>query len=121
MQIVKRASSDLIDTLTASDDGSVAIGLVPWSSVVRLDTAMRTRWEDNRWAWYPRQRFYEYPYAGSTQGEWHTLPSPKPEAWAGCVEQRYSDPNDIAAFYYDASVAGAVQHESLHADPARCE
>ena len=48
---------------------------------------MRTRWEDNSWAQYPTQRYYENPYKASTRGESQTLPA-KPEDWQGCLDQR---------------------------------
>ena len=87
MTIVKRAAQDLIDILTATGS-SVAIGVVPWDFRVRLDATMRTRWEDNSYAQYPTQRYYQNPYKASTQGEWQTLPATRPEAWNGCLDQR---------------------------------
>ena len=87
MTIVKRAAQDLIDILTATGS-PVAIGVVPWDFRVRLDAAMRTRWEDNSYAHYPTRRYYQNPYKASTQGEWQTLPATKPEAWSGCLDQR---------------------------------
>ena len=87
MTIVKRAAQDLIDILTATGS-SVAIGVVPWDFRVRLDATTRTRWEDNSYAQYPTQRYYQNPYKASTQGEWQTLPATRPEAWNGCLDQR---------------------------------
>ena len=87
MTIVKRAAQDLIDILTATGS-PLAIGVVPWDYRVRLDATMRTRWEDNSWAHYPTQRYYQNPYKASTQGEWQTLPATRPEAWNGCLDQR---------------------------------
>ncbi len=88
LAIVKRAAVDLVDILAAVDGGSVAIGVVPWNYRIRLDANMQTRWEDNGWAQYPTQRYYERPYKTSTQGEEQTLPATKPEAWKGCLDQR---------------------------------
>ena len=107
MTIVKRAATDLVNTITADTSRTVAVGLVPWHFRVRLDQATRTRWEDNGWAQYPTRRYYPNPYWGSWEkigrnsnlgwfpdphkttnaGEWHDMPS-KPEAWQGCVDQR---------------------------------
>ena len=41
---------DLVDILTADDNGQTAVGLVPWNYLVRLDADTRTRWEQQRWA-----------------------------------------------------------------------
>ena len=97
MTIVKRAAQDLTDILTASGS-SVAIGVVPWDYRIRLDADMRTRWEDNSYAQYPTQRYYQNPYKTSTQGEWQTLPTPKPEAWQGCLDQRAISGTDPPGF-----------------------
>ena len=88
LTIVKRAAVDLVDILASVDGDSVAIGVVPWGYQIRLDTNMQTRWEDNSWAHYPTQRYYERPYKTSTQGESQTLPATRPEAWKGCLDQR---------------------------------
>ncbi len=88
MEIVKRAALDLVNTLNAGGDGSAAIGLVPWSYRVRLDSAARTSWETNGWATYPTERTYPKPYSLSRASETHTLPATKPEAWQGCVDPR---------------------------------
>ena len=106
MEAVKTAAQDLVTALT--QDGTAAIGLVPWDYRVRLDFTTRTRWEDRGWAHYPAQRYYPYPtraahpgnrdwypdpYGAGSSGETHPLPS-KPEVWRGCVDQRNtSGPN----------------------------
>ena len=106
IEAVKTAAQDLVATLT--QDGTAAIGLVPWDYRVRLDLTTRTRWEDRGWAHYPAQRYYPLPtllahpgnrawypdpYGVGSSGETHPLPS-KPEVWQGCVDQRNtSGPN----------------------------
>ena len=88
LAIVKQAALELIDIVAPEDNTSVAIGIVPWDYRIRLDTNMLTRWEDNSWAQYPTQRYYKRPHKTSPQGEWQTLPTAKPEAWKGCLDQR---------------------------------
>ena len=107
IEAVKTAAQDLVTALT--QDGTAAIGLVPWDYRVRLDLTTRTRWEDRGWAHYPAQRYYPLPtyearppynrawypdpYRVESSGETHPLPS-KPEVWRGCVDQRNtSGPN----------------------------
>ncbi len=88
LTIVKRAAAALVDILASVGGDSVAVGVVPWDYRIRLDANMQTRWEDNGWAQYPTQRYYERPYKTSTAGEWQTLPATRPEAWQGCLDQR---------------------------------
>ena len=88
IEIVKQAALKLVDIVAPESGTSVAIGVVPWDYRIRLDTNMQTRWEDNSWAQYPTERYYERPYKTSTAGESQTLPSTKPEAWKGCLDQR---------------------------------
>ena len=59
IEAVKTAAQDLVTALT--QDGTAAIGLVPWDYRVRLDLTTRTRWEDRGWAHYPAQRYYPLP------------------------------------------------------------
>ena len=119
MAIVKRAAQELVDSLSANPDNTVAVGLVPWHYRVQFDQSTRTKWEDNGWALYRTRRYYPSPYLGSwltigplsgdwypnphlvtAAGEWHDLPTNKPEAWQGCVDQRRmsgQDPPGISA------------------------
>lgn len=105
---VKGAAKALVDILTAASD-SVAIGIVPWNYMVRVDQATRTRWEDNGWAVLPTRHYYPNPYHGSYEkiprassddwfpdphlvtpaGEWYDLPARDAwEPWGGCVDSR---------------------------------
>ena len=92
--IVKQAAKDLIDILTAATD-SLAIGVVPWSYMVRLEQETARRWKDNGWMVVPTRHYYPNPYEGSytkiprassdgwfpdphivtPAGEWHDLPA----------------------------------------------
>ena len=108
MTIVKRAATELVNTITADTSRTVAVGLVPWHYRVQFDQATRTRWEDNGWAQYPTRRYYPYAYTGSYRqiprssnrgwfpdpylvtnaGESHDLPAKGNQVWQGCVDQR---------------------------------
>ena len=91
--IVKQAAKDLIDILTAATD-SVAIGVVPWNYMVRLDQETARQWKDKGWLVIPTRHYYPNPYVGSytkirassdgwfpdphlvtRAGEWHDLPA----------------------------------------------
>ena len=106
LTIVKQAAKNLVDILTAATD-SVAVGIVPWNYVVRVDEETSTRWKDNSWAVLPTRHYYPHPYHGSHEkiprastenwfpdphlltsaGEWHDLPAMR-GPWAGCVDPR---------------------------------
>lgn len=98
MDIVKRAASDLVDILEPSAEKKIAVGVVPWHVVVRLDRPTRTEWSLRNWAQYPTSRSYEGMYdcrpepgcvpSRGTQ----TLPAVATETWDGCLdEHRLSD------------------------------
>ena len=108
MTIVKRAATQLVDTITADTSRTVAVGLVPWHYRVKFDQATRTRWEDHSWAQYPTRRYYPNPHWRSWEkiprssnrgwfpdphlvtaaGEWHDVPAKGNKTWKGCVDQR---------------------------------
>ena len=89
MDIVKRAAKRLVDILEPDARNRVAVGIVPWSTNVRLDAATATRWAREGWARYPKRRTYPIP--------WHCarctvapvvddLPGAPPGAWQGCFD-----------------------------------
>lgn len=98
VNVVKRASEDLIDLLAARDDSVIAVGLVPWNYRVRLNQATRTRWETRGWAVYPSERTYPHPAQGPPASdmflpETQSLPARNRlpsacRAWAGCPDLR---------------------------------
>ena len=67
MTILKRAASNLVDILDPNEENLVAISVVPWQIVVRLDEAARQNWAANGWAGYPTDRHYDAAYACKTQ------------------------------------------------------
>ena len=87
MTVVKEVAQEIVDILDAGSD-SVAVGVVPWHYRVKFDHATKTRWEDNGWALYPTQQVYPNPDNGDRPPESYTLPTTKPGAWKGCVDQR---------------------------------
>ena len=94
MDIVKMAAANLVDILGPSEDDRIAIGVVPWSNVVRLDTQARGRWEHNGWARYPTGRVYGAPYLCKPVNQCADPPpvtqnvaSSPPEAWMGCLDE----------------------------------
>ena len=98
INIVKRAAEDLVDILAAHENGTIAVGLVPWNYRVRLDQSTRTRWETRGWAVYPTERTYPHPTRGPPASdrylpETQSLPARNrlPRAcrdWAGCPDMR---------------------------------
>ena len=98
MEIVKRAAGVLVDTLDPGGDNRVAIGVVPWQVVVRLDGPAQARWTAKGWAEYPRSRHYDAAYACRPEGTCRAvavrdaLPADPGEVWQGCLdEHRVSD------------------------------
>ena len=94
MGIVKIAATNLVDILGPSEDDRIAIGVVPWSNVVRLDMQARGRWEHNDWARYPTGRVYGVPYRCKPNLQCADPPpvtqnvaSSPPEAWVGCLDE----------------------------------
>ena len=95
MDIVKLAATNLVAILAPSEEARVAIGVVPWSSAVRLDAQARDRWERNDWARYPTSRTYGAPYVctgGQSQcpplpPSTQTVASSPPAPWLGCLDE----------------------------------
>ncbi len=88
LTIVKEAAKNLVDILGPVKDGSIAIGLVPWGHIVKVNKETAKRWKDKKWVVYPTEQYYPNPYHGSTDGETHALPSDPPEEWWGCLDFR---------------------------------
>ena len=88
----RAAARDLVDILSPSDVGPVAVGLVPWTTMVRLDDSARSAWSNAGWAAFPDQRRYRWPY---TRWGRPAIPSPSVQTiprtvrgtWPGCLEE----------------------------------
>ena len=97
MAIVKQAAKDLVDILGSATDNRVAVGVVPWHMVVRLDDDAMSEWVREGWAAYPKSRRYVFAYACTTRGstcldETQNLPDKPGEDWQGCLgEHRLSE------------------------------
>ena len=92
MALVKQASRALVAALDPNPEHRIAVGLVPWHRVVRLNDFGQDRWERFQWAVYPSSRSYGVPY----QMDFRNLPDPPsvtqnlaadaPEPWSGCLD-----------------------------------
>ena len=96
MAIVKQAAKDLVDILGPAADNRVAVGVVPWHMVVRLDDTAMSEWVREGWAAYPSSRRYAHAYACKRSDctpldETQNLPDKPGEDWLGCLgEHRLS-------------------------------
>ena len=99
MVIVKRAALQLVDILDPNEDDRVAISVVPWQILIRLDETARQNWETetNGWAKYPESRHYDAAYACKPQGTCiavatdDNLPADPGESWKGCLDEHRVD------------------------------
>ena len=92
IDIVKRAARDLVAILDPNETNRVAVGVVPWHIVVRLDAEAREEWARNGWAVYPRTRHYAAMYLCGFSGcsslaADQSLPAAPGETWRGCVDE----------------------------------
>ena len=92
ISIVKRAAKNLVAILGPSQEKRVAIGVVPWHTLVRLAPDAISDWELNGWADYPTRRVYGEPYKCRFGGctppasvEQALAPS-EPATWKGCLD-----------------------------------
>lgn len=104
MNVVKSAARSLVDILGPGAEERVAIGVVPWSNLVRLDAATAARWQDNGWARYATRRQYPVPYKCKNQGTCMPVPimqdvsATPPDSWFGCLDgQRTGAIDSIAS------------------------
>ena len=93
LDIVKEAANNLIDAVAPDDSGPVALGLVPWTDVVRLDGESRRRWHSERWTEFPSRRLYLVPYTCRPRGRCEPesvvqdIPASTRGTWRGCVDE----------------------------------
>ena len=104
MDIVKRAAIDLVDILEPSAEKKIAVGVVPWHVVVRLDRPTRTEWSLRGWAEYATSRNYEGMYdcrpepgCVPAQGP-QSLPAVATETWDGCLDEHRLSEAGLADF-----------------------
>ena len=95
--IVKRAASTMVDILGPNEDSRVAVGVVPWQYLVRLDDTTRQDWVAKGWAQYPQTRHYDAAYTCAPAGNCtalatdDVLPPDPGEAWRGCLDEHRVD------------------------------
>ena len=93
MDIVKRAALNLVDILDPNEEGRVAVGVVPWHNVVRLDPQTQHHWDQNGWAKYPQSRRYAAAYYCTPESTCtvtdltQSLPASPASEWQGCVDE----------------------------------
>ena len=90
--VVKQAALEMVALLDPNPHDRIAVGLVPWHDMVRLDHATREDWGDKYWARYPRSRYYAVPYRAKDgmsppEGVTQSLAASAPEKWRGCLNE----------------------------------
>lgn len=91
MDIVRRAALNLVDIVDPNEEGRVAVGVVPWHNVVRLEAEMQRDWDQRGWAKYPQSRRYAGAYAcqpGCPSPQLDQSLPPLPDTgWRGCLDE----------------------------------
>ena len=90
LEVVRQAARDLVDLLSEAGGERVAVGLVPWGSMVRLDSETRQQWHREGWAVFAERRRYREPYRrlprrGTADPLDQTIPRAARGSWQGCV------------------------------------
>ena len=91
--VVKRAAQAMLTTLDVGN-GPVAMGVVPWERMVRLDGTLRSDWTTKGVVALPATRTYRAPWSytkSASNAVTQSLPSSPSETWRGCLEQRALD------------------------------
>ncbi len=92
MSIVKDAARDLMTIIVPDETRKVAIGVIPWHHMVRLNDTAQGVWESSGWAEYPGTRRYAATYGCkrfpncTADDTVQTLPVDH-EAWQGCLDE----------------------------------
>ena len=90
--VVKQAMLKMVALLAPSAHDRMAVGVVPWHYMVRLDSATRRDWAGKDWAQYPSSRYYAVPYRAKSgmsppRGVTQSLAASAPEPWLGCLNE----------------------------------
>ena len=92
MSIVKNAAHDLMTIIVPDETRKVAIGVIPWHYMVRLNDTAQGVWKSSGWAKYPGTRRYAATYGCkefpdcTVDDTVQTLPVDH-EAWQGCLDE----------------------------------
>lgn len=93
MEIAKRAARALVATLNPNAQNRVAVGVVPWHIMVRLDWDRVDAWTLQRWVDYPGSRRYAAAYTCAPEGQCRSssvdqaLPADPGGEWRGCLDE----------------------------------
>ena len=93
LDVVKEAAVNLIDQLAPDESGPVALGLVPWTEVVRLHPDTQRQWHRAGWADFPARRLYLSPYRCRPTGACvpeaaeQNIPRGTRGTWRGCIDE----------------------------------
>ena len=92
MHAIRQASLTLVEALDPSAEHLIAVGLVPWHVLVRLDETTKDHWDHNNWARYPATRRYAHPYQYDSNFDAppavvDTLAPSPPSNWSGCLDE----------------------------------
>ena len=90
ISVVRRASKAMLNTLDVGD-GPVAMGVVPWERMVRLDATLRADWNTDGVVALPATKTYRAPWndtASAANALTQTLPSTGLPTWEGCLDTR---------------------------------
>lgn len=126
LAIVKQAAVELVNVLQPSVNSGIAVGVVPWSQRVRLDSTLQATWTAKNWAVYPGKRHFGSPYACrppstcTPRSITEDLPDVAPETWKGCFDEHRvtGDLADItaAADWFDHPSAKAFAQAIFPSD-----
>ena len=107
LRAVEAAATDLVEILQPSEASSVAVAIVPWTTMVRLDRQTRRRWQTRGWAAFPDRRRYHSPHGGNNPTPVvQDIPRNLHGTWRGCL---------AAAIRIVTALNGAIPKIALHA------
>ena len=102
-ELTRKAAMAMVDFLNPNAHNQIAVGLVPWDALVKLNNNLQQAWNDEGWAEYPQSRRYGAAYVcrpisncRRTAVRNEDLPANPPD-WAGCLNEQRVDVNGHAA------------------------
>ena len=93
MAVVKRAAQAMLATLDVGN-GPVALGLVPWERMVRVNGTLQSAWTTDGLVALPATRTYRAPWSDTKSASnaiTQNMPASPSETWRGCLDQRAFD------------------------------
>ena len=102
-ELTKDAAKALVEFLNPNAHNQIAVGVVPWDILVKLEWGERRVWNDEGWAEYPQSRRYGAAYScrpisncRGTAVRNEDLPDTPPN-WSGCLNEQRVDVDGHAA------------------------